>query len=261
VAGAAGCSHNDSTIFVQQVMAPPLISPGEQCSFKADPTQPALLGPGILDVALRGQYTPVYLIGNQLESQANSTQLQTETSYVTLQGAEVEVTDLSGNQLSSFTSLASVTVAPASGGTPGWANLMLTTIDSSTIAASPDIAALPNAVLDGVQGYVQLVTYVRVFGQSLGGQYVESNKFEFPVNVCRGCLISFSSADQNACFVTPNCYNGGGSSGGGGSSTSIPCFIGQDDYTDCSQCMDNGSCNPTRAATGACAIDAGAGRD
>jgi hypothetical protein len=110
--------------------------------------------------------------------EVNSQQLQTETSTVTIQGAVVRITDSGGNQLSTFTRLAAATIYPSTGGVPSFAPISVTTIDSNTLASDPDIANLPPPS-SGTTGDVLLVTYVRFFGQTLGGRNVESGEFEF----------------------------------------------------------------------------------
>jgi hypothetical protein len=101
---------------------------------------------------------------------------------------------------------------------------------------------------------VELDTYVRVYGYTLGGQYVESDEFEFPVEICKGCLISCSAASTNTSYPQPNCLgNGSGST----QSISVPCNL-ENFAIDCSVCANAGNpdCSPN---SNAAPIDAGAG--
>jgi hypothetical protein len=251
-AGLSGCVHDDSTIFIQQVMAPPLVSPGEQCTFKADPTEDSITS-GALDISLTGGYVAEYLVGNQLVSQANSNQLQTETSDVNLEGAEVRVTEGNGDQIQAFTTLGGSTIFAASGGTPAWGLFAVQTINQQTIASSEGLSSLADLYAGGKIGSHRVVTYVRVYGKTLGGRYVESNEFEFPVDVCYGCLVGFSASDVNVCYDQPNCYYAAAST-----STTVPCFPGQDGIVDCAECQGTATCSPPLVWSGGCA-DAGAG--
>ncbi len=226
----SACVHNDSSIFVQDVLAPQQVSNNHPCVFTATPTQ-TVISSGTLDVDFRSHYDPTYLVGNQLVGEANSQQLVTETSTVTLQGGIVRITDAHGNQLTWFTRLAAATIYPATGGVPSYAPVSITTIDTATIAGLKTSQA---QILNN-RGLIRLVTYVRFFGNTLGGRYVESDEFEFPVDVCKGCLITFSPADINPGLPIPNCA-GNPSAGSTTAQQTLPCQVGQDLPIDCLQC-------------------------
>jgi len=236
----AACVHNDSSIFIQDVLAPQEVSNNTPCVFSASTTQP-VLSSGVLDVDFKYSYEAEYLVGNQLVAVANSDQLRPETSTVTLQGAVVRITDAMGTQLKTFTRLAAATVYPAVGSVPGYAAIGVTILDSDTVLGNPTIQ---NLVLSkpALNASVRLVTYVRFFGRTTGGKDIESNEFEFPIDVCKGCLISFSPQDINACADVPNCI--GQSSGGSMSQQPIPCNPGQDLPIDCVQCQNVPDCRP-----------------
>jgi len=230
------CAHDNSSLFVQDVLAPQLVSTGQTCVFTSDPTQ-TFLPSGTLDVGLRATYAPWFLLGNQMVSESNSQQLQTETSTITVQGAVVTISDSSGNQLNKFTDLAAATVYPATGTTPGYAPIQVTTIDETTAK---------NAVNGLAAGAtVRLVTNVQFFGFTLGGDSVTSDTFEFPVDLCVGCLVQFSPADENPADPLPNCKAASAMAGMAGATVvPSPCYPGQDYVTDCSQCLGNAVCNP-----------------
>jgi len=248
--GAAGglvpaCVHDNSTIFVSDVLAPSFVTAGMACVFTADPTQP-VLGAGRLDVGLRAEYTAILLVGNQLVPRGDPNQPHTETSFVTLEGAVVRIVDSSGTQLSTYTQPAAATIPPSSGTTPGYASLGVTIVDSATAAK---VAPAPGTS-------VPLVSYVRFFGHTLGGESVESNEFGFPVNVCTGCLIDFSASD-NTNLAQPNCANSGASMTSS-SSSSVPCFPGQDLPIACAACQANPLCKGALAGISTI-VDAGGG--
>lgn len=248
LAGAAtavpACAHNDSSLFVQNVLAQQLVTNGAQCFYTNDPTQP-FISSGVLDVSFRNQYDAEFLIANQLVPESNGQQLQTETSTITVQGAVVRITDAGGNQLNSFTRYTSATVYPAAGTVPGYSPVGVTILDSTTVNSAA--ASLP------ANGSTRLVTYTTFFGHTLGGKYVESDEFEFPVDLCNACLITFSAADINPLCGTPNCLGGG--SGSSTANLPAPCIQGQDDAVDCALCQQNAACNPNTTCIG----DAGGG--
>jgi len=237
VAAMSACKHDDSTLFIQDVLLAPSVSQGQVCLFTADPTQ-AHISSGVLDIALRQEYDPTYLLANQSVPEVNSQQLQTETDVITVQGAIVRITDAAGNPLANFSRLAAATVYPSSGSVPGYSPITVTTVDSNTIAQDADLQA---NVANG--GTTRLVTYVKFFGQTTGGNSIESDEFEFPVDVCEStpthpCLVEFSSTSDNPDDLQPNCK----AATSGSSSLPAPCVIGQDFAVDCSLCQGVPAC-------------------
>ncbi len=230
------CAHDDSTIFVQSVLAPQLVAPGTGCAYTNDPTQPAL-DEGLLDIAIRGSYSAAFLLANQLVPRGDPSAPQTETSFVDIKGAVVRITDAASGMLVSppFTSLASVVISPAQGSTPGY-------------SAVPDITLLDEATVANlgtlINGERRLLVFTKFFGTTLGGQYVESGDYQFPVDVCNGCLISFSAADISPTCENVNCL--GNASAMSSTTVTVPCN-GEDFAIDCSACKGpiGSPCNPT----------------
>lgn len=222
-----GCAHDDSTLFVYDVLAPPVGAPGAVCTFTSDPTQP-FISSGVLDLDLAGHYDAAFLLANQLVPQGNPSAPKTETSYINIQGAVVRITNAMGTQqYKTYTHLAAATLPPASGTSPGFGPVDPVTILDSLTAQT--------------YGPGRYITYTRFFGKTLGGQSVESNEFEFPVDVCLGCLITFSAADINPCYQAPNCAAASTST----TQMSVPCRIGQDFHVDCAACKGiSSACDP-----------------
>lgn len=217
----ASCSHDDSTLFVRQVMAPPGTSAGGAgCSYKADPAQPFLTS-GVVDVAFLASYRPDVLVGNQMLAQQKNDNFRTETSRITIQGATVTVADTQGNELSTFSTLSSGSVDPGTGTSPGWGLASVTLIDPKTVDALR--TQIPK------NGTKKLVSRFKVFGQTLGGQSVESNEFQFPIDVCVGCLV-FRPADADCGSLADT------------NSVAAPCVFGQDQAIDCRLCRGNDVC-------------------
>lgn len=239
----SACTHDDSTIFVRDVLAPQPVAAGQVCSFTSDPTQP-FIESGVLDVSLRPQYDATFLVGNQMVPEGNPSTPTTETSFVNIQGAVVRITDSDGDQLNTYTRLAGATLSPASGTTPSYGPISVTILDDVTVNSMSGLIAIGDTR--------RLITYTRFFGKTLGGQSVESNEFEFPVDLCRECLISFPVTEQSAQFPTPNCQGSGVTA----STLPVPCILGEDTSVDCSVCLGTfAACNG--AAAGVTIADAG----
>jgi hypothetical protein len=244
VASFPGCVHDNSTLFVADVLAPQFVTAGMACTFTADPTQP-VLAEGTMDVGLTSEYNAELLVGNQIVPRGDPTQPHTETSIISVEGAVVTITDSTGAQLSSFTARAAGTIPPSSGTTPGFASLSVTIVDSATAST---------LVMGGGTG--RIVSTVRFFGHTLGGESVESNDFGFPIDVCTGCLVNFPTASEITSLPTPNCANANASAAGG--TTNVPCVTGQDLAIDCAACQQFKVCQGVGAGVAAI-VDAGSG--
>jgi hypothetical protein len=251
VAGAAilssACAHDDSSFFLQGVLAPPEGSSTGGCMFTADPTQ-AQLFTGVLDVeavkSFSDSYQGVFLAGDQLIPQGNQPLLMTETSRIEIQGAVVTVTDAAGGQLAYYTTYGAGFADPANGTTPGYGTVQFMMVDPATVDK-----------LRSELGWLEretIVTYTKAFGTTLGGDHVESNTFQFPITVCRGCLINYDTDPTQT--PSPNCYATASST----ASTSALCFFGQDEPFDCHDCLPDPYCLCGEAScTGIPVTDAG----
>jgi hypothetical protein len=253
IAGAAGavapaCAHDDSTLFIRDVISPAPVAVGQICTYTSDPTQP-FVPSGILDTGLRGEYDAVFLVGNQMVPQGNPNTPATETSYIKVDGAVVRVTTADGKPLDSFTTLVGTTINPSVGTSPSYSPVGATIVDGTALA-DPRVSGPVSA-----GGSVTVVTYTRFFGHTLGGQSVESNEFEFPVTVCYGCLVSFPADEQSGAAPSPNC---GSAVSGSTTATTVPCVPGQDQAIDCAHCLDRPVCLGTLAGV---TLDAGAATD
>ncbi len=116
-----GCSgriatQGEDTLFVEHVLAPQAAPSG----YTHDPSQPSITN-GVVDLALSQPYEPTYLLGSQFATQGAG-------DVTTVDGAEVRITDDSGNQLKTFTVLLGTTVviSPLPGSTVGYAPVTLT---------------------------------------------------------------------------------------------------------------------------------------
>jgi hypothetical protein len=243
VAGVGGlllssCAHDDSSFYVVQVMSPPRPDPTTGCAYTAAAGQPGEFN-GQLDVALSATYTPVVLLGNQLNARGDQLNVRTETARIAVRGAVVRVTDSQGNQISTFTSLSEGTVDPETGNTPGLGLAAVTIVDPTTSASLK--GALP-----GPGARKTIVSYFKVFGNTLGGTYIESAEYQHVIQVCNRCLVLFpADANDPAAKQQPNCLATLATGAGQTQTLAVPCVRGQDQYVDCRLCQD--LCTPGTA--------------
>jgi hypothetical protein len=134
---------------------------------------------GVLDLEFSTEYHAALLVGSQLTQQGSREKIRTETSRLRLRGADVTLFRPDQSEVS-FTTSASGFVDPASGTAPGLAAIATQLIRSDDY---PDHDLLGLAI-----------ARVRVFGQTLGGQDIESGDFDFPIEICKGCLVTYPAA-------------------------------------------------------------------
>jgi hypothetical protein len=132
-------------------------------------------------------------------------------------------------------------VYPASGNVPSFSPLAVTIIDA---AATATIRGHVSANMTA-----RLVAHVTVLGTTRTGLAVQSDEFVFPVDVCDGCLVTFSPSDVDPMLPEPNCA---GNPALGGSSTNlpVPCVLGQDTPVDCVDCLSVPVCRGVVGADG-----------
>jgi hypothetical protein len=247
---STACVNDNSTVFIFDVLAQQLVSPGSQCLFTTDPTQPDITS-GVLDVGFVDTYYAEFLVGNQIVPQGNASIPQTETSYVQFTSAVVKITDTADHTLANYTEIiGAAALAPAQGTTPSYEPIGVTIVNETAVAS------VKQAVVAG--GTRQLITHTYFLGATLGGESVQTNDFAFPVTLCYGCLVSYSASDVDLNAPIPNCLGAIESASASASSTALPgpCFVGQDDAIDCSQCLGLPVCSGIDTAIAA-STDAG----
>ena len=166
----SGCADNDSVLFIGGVIMP---EPPD-CTFGAEAGGPTLTS-GTVDetLTLTDSYQAALLVGNQITRQGSRDQLRTETSRVSILGAEVHVLEDGGGELDAFTVPANGQIDPGSGQEPGYG-----VVYTELLA---DVRAL---------GAGRFISRVQVYGETLGGREVQSNWFRFPVEIVSGALIA-----------------------------------------------------------------------
>jgi hypothetical protein len=214
------CATNDSMMYIVGVAA----RQSGACAVKADLTA-TTLARGTMDRLLASEYTAALLVGNQLTERGSRERLRTETSKVALKGAEVRLENTQGKELVPAFSAIGTGFVDASEGTDAAPAAMFATLIPASIAQT-----LPPGTV---------VSKVRVFGTTLGGEDVESAELLFPILVCDGCLVSFPAsardltADGNKyqCLLATD-----ENTASPGADEALPCELGIDLPVPCTAC-------------------------
>ena len=211
------CATNDSMMFIVGVAA----RKAGACTVSADLTTP-ILAKGTLDRTFASEYVAALLVGNQVTQRGSRDRIRTETSRISLQGAEVRLESTQGAELAPPFSAVGTGFADASEGTePAFAAMFASLIPSSI---SPKLPA----------GTV--VAKVRVFGTTLGGQDIESAELGFPIEVCDGCLVSYSASDRDPAVGPQYQCKLASDTAATGGSVDLPCSLGIDVPVPCTLC-------------------------
>ena len=234
---APGCADSESTLFIRQVQIPQQSS-GNVCTVDNSPSSSHRLS-GVLDVALASQYEATLLVGNQMIDRGSKDDLRTETSRVQIGGSEVYVKDAAGRVIAGpYTVPSAGLIDPASGSNPSYGTVDSVLVDSVTASKlASELGALPRGTIR------RLTAHVKVFGRTLGGTDVESGEWQFPIDACFGCLVSYPREADDPNIAGPDCRNPSAES-----NIPTPCSPGQDDPVDCRLCHGiapgSGVCDP-----------------
>lgn len=219
-ASTTACEENESMLFIVGVMR---VTSGD-CVVEADADAP-IQSNGVLDVSLRSGYTAAVLVGSQLTQRGSRDQLRTETARLSLQGAEVTLTDYEGRVLNlgggvpnPYSTVGTGFVNPGSGEDAGYGVIFVDIV--------PAGINIPDQTI---------ISKVRVFGTTLGGAELESNEYIFPIRICRGCLITYptSAFDDTQGTGEFLCATASDAPVGGSGTVCLP---GQDDFVPCTMC-------------------------
>ncbi len=225
--GAAGlsamalpsCATNDSMIYFVGVAA----RQQGACTVKADLTAP-ILAKGTLDRLFATEYVAALIVGNQLMQRGSRERVRTETSQVSLKGAEIKLENSQGKELVPAFSSIGTGFVDASDGQTAAPSAMFATI-------------IPNSVMSKLTPGT-VVSKVRVFGTTLGGEDVESGELLFPIEVCDGCLVSFpaDARDPAADSMTYQCKLTSADTAAAPAAALAPCDLGIDLPVPCTVC-------------------------
>ncbi|MEJ7728453.1 MAG: hypothetical protein WKG00_04495 [Polyangiaceae bacterium] len=223
---ATGCADNESEIYIRNVVAP-----DESCVYTAAQDGISYLS-GLLDGAVRFEYSATLLVGNQTVSRGDSDSLRTETSSVNIYEYDVRVLNAEGAVFegAAFTAPTAGFINAKVGEEDGFGVVGVVLIDGATGQA------LGQAAGGAPQ---QVVSEVVVRGRTLGGNEVESRPFPFPISICAGCSVIFPigvATPDNACGADPEEAPEGLGCTPGQDSSGVPCY----------QCRNSnpGVCNP-----------------
>jgi hypothetical protein len=211
------CADNNSMMFVAGV----LVRKQGACEVKAD-IAAEFQQNGIFDRQFATDYIAALLVGNQVTQRGSRDRLRTETSNISLEGAEVRLENSKGSQLVAPYSTVGTGFVQASAGTDPGLAVMFANLIPSTVAEKLD------------RGTV--VAKVRVFGTTLGGTEVESSELTYPIEICDGCLVEYAPADRDltADGDTWQCKMSGSTMMAG--ADALPCVTGIDYQTPCTSC-------------------------
>lgn len=229
--GAAlpACAKNDKSIFIRGALFPPTNRTNGSCVYTVDTQAPGLFY-GSLDTKYQQTYVATLLVGNQLIARSDPLDPRAESSRVHLKGVVSRVTDANGNDINELTGNGSSFADAAANGQPGFGIIQVPIIDTNTLSK----ITLP---ADGSP--VELLTQLRAFGTTLGGEDVESGEFQFVVKVCKSSADALGGdclEKRSAPAPTPACSAVGTSTASAGSQTA-PCIAGQDEPIPCTICQ------------------------
>ena len=215
----SSCADNNSSLFVIGVIDINSTS----CVAKADTTD-GFLAVGTMDFAFTSSYTAYVLVGNQLTQRGSREQLRTETSRISLRGAEVTLTTLDGRELGNYSTVGTGFVDASAGDVPSYATMAVNVIPP----ALGNTAAVRNAKV--------VLAKIRVFGDSLGNASITSSELDFPINICEGCLVRYPAADVEVGLAAGADYKCSRSATTTQTSEVAPCIQGQDAPFACTFC-------------------------
>lgn len=235
VLASPACVEYPQSIIVTKTVEPELKEDTNTCL--VNPGAEALIN-GVLDLEVsEGGYVGALIVKNQLRTAAYTEKARVETGAVYLLGASVRLTfasgvpvtsDRGGQQGNEFRTSGSGYIPPG-----GEAGITVNLIDG---AAARTIKAQLGSYLKQTppaEAVDIVVANIRVQGQTLGGLSVESQEFQFPITVCRGCLVKPYSGDPadptNKCAVPADVIK----------EQKIPCNIGQNRQIDCNLCPES----------------------
>ncbi|MDB4933385.1 MAG: hypothetical protein JWP87_357 [Labilithrix sp.] len=220
------CATNDQTIFIRGALAPSQNRVNGICTYTNDATQPELFQ-ARLDVGIADSYFAVLLVGNQLIPRTDPNNNRAESNRVHVTGAVVRVTEADGSLIREFTSPSTGFADPGNNGAAEYGVMGIVGLDAPT--RDLILPSLPNRKVSKT-----VIMNIKAFGQTLGGEDVESGEFQLPMQVCNGCLVDFSTGNDDTSMVQPNCSKPATQAA---AANTVPCFTGQDEFVKCESCV------------------------
>jgi|GEM_PF-1485146 len=239
-----GCQDQDISLNVNRVI------PYDSASCEVLDGEGIFLANGVLDLAVRQNYTVNLEVSNNLVNVVEARNFQPSdmrVSYngVSLRSAVIEYSTL--DQLS--TGIPTKRVIPLSGSVPESTALVLSNFE----LFSPDVLEqIRNAQefysenegkVTPARSAITILTRVRIKGKTQDGRDVESSEFLFPVELCNGCRIQYPAdmlvqrGGQLSCPPKPAASEEGSATSGAGDPV-CPSTLGTDDsFVDCQACQ------------------------
>jgi hypothetical protein len=219
-----GCAENDSVMYIDGVY-----NLEESGCRITNESSFSVLTQGVMDLAVTGSYALTLHIGNQITRRSSRDQLRTETSRVVIRGVEVELVAVDDSPLAApFTAIGQGFANPGTGVDPGFGFM--------------NIVAIPPGAITEPQ---MVIVKMRAFGDTLGGEEVESSRFDFPVLACDRCLIDYPSnavdPTDNSCFRPADAEDTGICRPG--QDAIVPCYVCSSFADSCKVCPDE-VCQP-----------------
>lgn len=195
---ASGCVDAEAPFFIRNVKY-------QGCGSVTVDTD--ILAAGTMDIRYSCNYLAVLELDNQLVARGDPAKLQIETSRISVESVDVEVLQADGETtLNAFTYPTTGFIDPANGTNPGRGLAGALLIDGGT------------ASLIAQQGGGLYIARIVAHGRTLGGSDLQTRPFDFPINVCDGCLCYQPANDDCADSE---------------SSPAEQCFFPQDSGFDC----------------------------
>lgn len=239
------CSNNATSFFIRQMNAP--VASGTACTIPLEATAQRI-AEGTMDVGLRDDYFISPLMQSSLVAVANPNFGRIETNGVNVQGFVVELHEGSpdGALIERPFSVYQTTFVPAAvGGVPSYQVATLQVIPPpigqalrNQVCVIDRQGVTENCPVPRIRERVKrIIVRVNAFGETQGHVPVETPTYDFPVNVCCGCTVTFpADADQAEMLRPgPDCNSGVAVASQG------QCFPGMDFPLDCRVCA---SSNP-----------------
>ena len=203
----AGCAPGNPGLVIANVIAP-----DDQCIYSA---MNAYIAVGKLDVSAPSEFTTPgayegyfvsLALSNQMISLANTGAagfpIQAEPNQVTVDSVEVELRDIGGNPLALgdlpnpyLLPAGSSLVPPGDGMSPGIGQV--------------GFFAIPPAYVGVLGESGTIIVSMRAIGASAGGAELVTAEYNFPLDLCNGCLILGCLRDSEGEPVCrPACFPG-----------------------------------------------------
>lgn len=174
-----GCVDDKSGVHITGVLTPE--NEDGVCAAAPDAPSSGLVTWDLDSATLTPATSLTLFLGVENQLVERRTDIAVNPNGVDIQGAEVELLDVGGNRLdlgglpNPFSMPASVQIPSGDETSAGAAALVMSIIPASYAGALP--------------ADVTILVSMRLFGETWGQQEIETDKWTFPLQLCRGCLI------------------------------------------------------------------------